>query len=179
MLDQYFHRQRVLERIERNLLGDHLGLLAQHLHRRGQTANTVRAYLQATEHFGHWLSRGRHALEDVDARLVEVFIVRHLPRCRCPVPHSRAVATVRASLHQLLAVMPHPTAAAAPTPIDEITRRLLVNARKRRNLRRADLGADAGMRGNLRRVRGLGDRDQAADFLARRAFLSVSASRRR
>jgi hypothetical protein len=31
----------------------------------------------------------------------------------------------------------------------------LVNARKRRNLRRPDLGADAGKRGSLRRVRGL------------------------
>jgi site-specific recombinase XerD len=125
MLEQYFHRRPVLERIERNLLGEHLGALTEHLHRRGHCANSVQAYVQAAEHFGHWLSRARHTVEDVDAQLVEVFLARHLPRCRCPAPCSRTVATVRAALHQLLAVMlPSPTTRAAPpTPVDEVVSR--------------------------------------------------------
>jgi hypothetical protein len=80
MLEQYFHRRPVLERIERNLLGKHLGAFTEHLHRRGHTANSVQAYVQAAEHFGHWLSRARHTVEDVDAQLVEVFRIRSADR---------------------------------------------------------------------------------------------------
>lgn len=123
MLEQYFHRQKVLGRIKGNFLGAHLCSLVEHLHRRGHTAHTVQAYIQGAEHFGHWLSRGGRSVEDVDAQLIERFIAHHLPRCRCPVPRSRAVATVRAALHQLLAVIPRSTPAAPPTPIDEVVSR--------------------------------------------------------
>jgi integrase/recombinase XerD len=124
MLEQYFHRQRVLERIERNLLGKHLAAFVEHLHRRGHTVHSIQAYVQATEHFGYWLSRDRHTVDDVDAQLVEVFLAQHLPRCRCPAPCSRALATVRAALHQLLAVIqPGAGPAAPPTQIDEIVSR--------------------------------------------------------
>jgi integrase/recombinase XerD len=121
MLDRYFHSRRVHRRVARNLLAKQLAALAEHLERRGHTRTVIQSYVQATEHFGHWLQRSGRMADDVDTELVRTFLTQHRPRCRCPSPHSHCVATLRAALHQLLLVMQTHAAQAAPmTPIASV-----------------------------------------------------------
>jgi integrase/recombinase XerD len=122
MLDRYFRSRRVRDRVAHNPLGEHLAALAEHLDRRGHTATVVQSYVQAAEHFGHWLLRSGRTAEDVDANLVRTFLTQHIPRCRCSVPRSRTVATLRAALHQLVLVMQTRRAQRASlTPIDSVS----------------------------------------------------------
>lgn len=123
MLDRHFRSGRVRDRILRNLLGEHLAALADHLDRRGHTTAVVQTYVQAAEHFGYWLKHGAGGTSaEVDAEVVRRFVARHLPRCRCPAPRSRVETTVRAALHHLLFVMgagrPNAT---PPTPVDSVS----------------------------------------------------------
>lgn len=120
MLDRYFHSRRVRRRVALNPLAKQLAALAEHLERRGHTATVIQSYIQAAEHFGHWLQRSGRTADDVDAELIRTFLTQHLPRCRCPAPHSRTVATLRAALHQLALVMQTHRAAAPSTPIDSV-----------------------------------------------------------
>lgn len=121
MLDRYFHSRRVHRRVARNLLVKELAVLAEHMDRRGHTATVIQSYVQAAEHFGHWLWRAGRTADDVDVAAVRTFLTQHLPRCRCPAPHSRTTATVRAALHQLLLVTQARGSGAPPsTPIDSV-----------------------------------------------------------
>jgi site-specific recombinase XerD len=120
MPDRYFLSRRVHRRVARNPLAKELAALAEHLAGRGHTATVIHRYVQAAEHFGHWLQRSRRTADDVDAELIRTFLTLHLPRCRCPAPHSRTVATLRAALHQLTLVMQTHRAAAPSTPIDSV-----------------------------------------------------------
>ena len=121
MLDRYFHSRRVHRRIARNLLVKQLAALAEHLDRRGHTVTVIQSYVQAAEHFGYWLRRTGRTADDVDIAAVRTFLTQHLPRCRCPAPHSRTTATVRAALHQLLLLTQARSSEAPPsTPIDSV-----------------------------------------------------------
>ena len=101
MLDRYFRSRRVHSRFARSPLERQLVALVEHLARRGHTTTVIQVYVQAVEHFGQWLRRSGRVADDVDAALVQRFLTQHLPRCRCPAPRSRTVATLRAALHQL------------------------------------------------------------------------------
>lgn len=121
MLDRYFRSRRVHRRVAHNPLAKHLAALAEHLDGRGHTATVIQSYVQAAEHFGYWLQLAGRTADEVDAAAVQTFLTQHLARCRCPAPHSRTVATLRAALHQLVLVMQtHGADAASPTPIDAV-----------------------------------------------------------
>lgn len=121
MFDQHFRRRHVRQRLESSLLAAPLAELVNRLAQRGHTACSIQSYVQAAEHFGQWLRRTGQTVADVCPETVEVFLERHLAHCRCPPPCSRSVATLRAALHQLLAVVPRSTSAATaiPDPIDD------------------------------------------------------------
>lgn len=97
MLHHFFRRASIRTRIAENPIGPMLLRLVEHLGARGHQAGVLHQYVFSAEHFGVWL-QGR----SVDASSVEQFIARHLPKCACPRPAPRHVATVRAALHQLL-----------------------------------------------------------------------------
>ncbi|MFA4986655.1 MAG: integrase, partial [Candidatus Brocadiia bacterium] len=80
---------------------DYLG----HLQSSGYGFSTIQQYVQAAEHFARWFARAGRKIGDADAAVVEDFVTRHLPRCRCPRPRSRTTYCVRAALHQLLAAL--------------------------------------------------------------------------
>jgi site-specific recombinase XerD len=79
--------------------------LAGFLLERGHPHAGIQQYLQAAEHFGRWIGCRRIAPEAIDAAVVERFLDRHLPRCRCwrPAPCQRI--GVRAALRHLLRCM--------------------------------------------------------------------------
>jgi site-specific recombinase XerD len=100
MLDTIFRRASVRERIESNPLGailqDYVVYLVSRRHRPGP----LHQYVFAVEHFGRWVGK-----RPIDDGTIEVFIRRHLPRCRCSKPCPRNVACVRAALRRLLEML--------------------------------------------------------------------------
>jgi site-specific recombinase XerD len=105
MIERFLKRPRVQQRLERSPLASVVEAFVAHLDGRGYSKTTVQAYLQAAAHFALWLCRSRRSLDQTDETAVELFLTRHLPRCRCPAPRSRTTPVVRAALHQLVMVL--------------------------------------------------------------------------
>lgn len=105
MLNQYFQSSRVRDRIGHNVLSAVLEKLVVHLAKRGHTLHTLQSYMQATEHFGHWLEIRKIPLVAVEKATVDEYLHRHLPHCRCPIPANKRVITNSAALKHLLDVI--------------------------------------------------------------------------
>lgn len=125
MIQEFFERPHVQRRLQRGRLATVFGAYVDHLKDRGYGRVTIQQYVQAVEHFGGWLARRGHKLAGCDLVLVDEFLARHLPRCRCRRQRSRAMPTVRAALRQLLAILPSAGAeravvAPATTSVDGI-----------------------------------------------------------
>jgi len=105
MVEQFFRKAHVRRRLEEGplggIVGDYLGRLVE----RGYSTSTIHQYVQSAEHFGRWLVRSGTGVASADAILVEDFLIRHLPRCRCQAPRNRTTYSVRAALRQLLAAI--------------------------------------------------------------------------
>jgi site-specific recombinase XerD len=107
MLEKAFRSKRVVRRLRGSRLGAAFDDLVAYLIERGYTTKTIRLYVQAAEHFDGWLRRTRRTVEEVDQALVETFMRRHLPRCKCPPPCGTTVHQVRTALRHLLVVLRH------------------------------------------------------------------------
>lgn len=105
MLEQYYITSHARNRIRNNALGATLEELADHLSKRGHTLEVLHMYVQAGEHFGNWLRKSMILPAAVDAGVVEEYLQRHLPHCRCRKPANRMVITNRAALRHLLKVL--------------------------------------------------------------------------
>ncbi|MFC1601266.1 tyrosine-type recombinase/integrase [Candidatus Sumerlaeota bacterium] len=105
MLEQYYITSHARNRIRNNVLGASLERLADYLSDRGHTLEVLQSYMQAAEHFGYWLRKKRILPASVDAAVVEEYLQRHLPHCRCPKPAKRSVITNRAALKHLLNIL--------------------------------------------------------------------------
>lgn len=108
MIQEYFERPHVQRRLQRGPLAPVFGTYVDHLKGRGYGRNTIQQYVQAVEHFGGWRACRGQVGADVDLGAVDEFVERHLARCRCRCrrQRSRTLATTRAALRQLLAVLP-------------------------------------------------------------------------
>lgn len=123
MLNQYFQSSRVRNRIARNVLSKELEELVVHLDGRGHSLQTLQTYMQAVEHFGHWLGNRKIPPSAVGKATVEEYLHRHLPHCRCPIPANKHLITNRAALKHLLDILQTrrvsiPSTAAMVSPID-------------------------------------------------------------
>ena len=114
MIEEFFKRPHVRRRLQRGPLAGAFAPYVDHLQKRGHGRATIQQYVQAVEHFGGWMARHNHVVGEVDAELVTAFLVRHLPRCRCPRQRSRATAVSRAALRQLQIVLPSAQADISP-----------------------------------------------------------------
>lgn len=112
---------------------------------RGYKPGTIRSYLSSIAHLAYWCRCRQLELSRVDEALVERFIDRHLPACRCATRCMRLRHAVRAALAQLLealrsgghiALRP----SAAPTHIDVELREFDLHLREVRGL--SDLTRD-------------------------------------
>jgi integrase/recombinase XerD len=124
MIEQAFRSKRVAQRLRNSPLGSGFDDFVGYLVERGHPVSTIQAYVQAAEHFTNWLRRTHREIDAVNSAVVQQFLFRHLPRCRCSAPRSRTVKQVRSSLRHLLFVlietgraMPEVTSAASPTEI--------------------------------------------------------------
>jgi integrase/recombinase XerD len=105
MVEKVFRKVHVQQRLDEGPLADIVRDYLGRLVGRGYSTFTIRQYVQSAEHFGSWLARLGVAVGNADATLVEEFLGRHLPRCRCRTPRNRTINSVRAALRQLLATV--------------------------------------------------------------------------
>jgi len=97
MLEDLFRCTRVRRRIRSNPIGPILERYVEYLVGRGHLPRTLRQYIYVVEHFGRWLGR-----RPLDRAMVQRFIRRHLPVCRCRMPAFRNLEWNRAALNRLL-----------------------------------------------------------------------------
>ncbi len=74
MLDRYFHRRHIVNRLRAEPLGQLLEEFAVYLRNRGHTAFTVQGYLWATERFGRWLASHKIEVDAVNEGLLRSFL---------------------------------------------------------------------------------------------------------
>ena len=102
MIETYFKRAFARRRMAASHLSIILEAYVSDLHARGHTANTIRFYVQAVEHFGRWLQRQGLKVQAIRKAHVQGFLFRHLPHCRCPIPAVRTLRTCRAAIGRLI-----------------------------------------------------------------------------
>jgi integrase/recombinase XerD len=123
MLDHFFLRPRVLDRIRANPLGNWIPAYVAYLETRGHPRSTVRRCVRAIEHFGTWLASERIAPEDMTRATIRSFLHEHLPTCHCPTPAPTYPRQVRAALGHLLRIpggpaqQPRPTSPLTPVEV--------------------------------------------------------------
>src|SRR3954454_11670649 len=122
MIDHFFVRPRVRDRIRANPLGAWIPDYMAYLDARGHPRSTIRRNVLVVEHFGVWLASEHIALEDVTRTTIRLFLHEHLPDCRCPSPAPTYPRQVRAALGHLLRLpggpLQRPRPASPPTPVE-------------------------------------------------------------
>jgi integrase/recombinase XerD len=123
MLDHYFLRPRVRDRIRANPLGSWIPTYVAYLDARGHPRSTIRRCVRAVEHFGTWLDSQHIAPEGATRMTVRSFLHEHLPACHCPSPAPTYPRQVRAALGHLLRLPDGPFRRPRPapaTPVDAV-----------------------------------------------------------
>jgi site-specific recombinase XerD len=120
MFAKFFSKAHVRLRLEAGPLAAIIPGYLRHLEERGYKRATIHQYVHAAEHFGQWLARSQPRFASVDASLMEDFISKHLPRCRCRTLRGRSVHTIRAALRQLRELYGPGTQRAPRRPIDAV-----------------------------------------------------------
>ena len=92
--------RRMQLRIPDNPLGPVLRRYLDHLVRHGYGTESVCDSLRVVDHFGRWLGR-----RPLNAAVVQQFVRRHLPVCRCPPPAPCDSRRNYMALHRLLAMI--------------------------------------------------------------------------
>jgi hypothetical protein len=122
VIDHFFVRPRVRDRIRANPLGTWIPAYMAYLDARGHPRSTVRRNVLVVEHFGVWLASVLIAHKDVTRATTRVFLHEHLPDCRCPTPAPTYPRQARAALGHLLRLpdgpFQRPDPAAPTTPIE-------------------------------------------------------------
>ena len=77
----------------------------EHLTRGRYTAHTKRVYYCCIAHFAFWISRERHALNDINEGVRARFISEHIANCDCLYPVRRVPHEHRAAISHLLTVL--------------------------------------------------------------------------
>lgn len=122
MIDHFFVRPRVRDRIRSNSLGAWLPAYIAYLDARGHPRGTIRRNVRAVEHFGAWLASEHIDPQDVTQTTVRSFLQEHLPDCRCLTPAPTYPRQVRAALGHLLRLpggpLQRPRPESPPTPVE-------------------------------------------------------------
>lgn len=86
-------------------LGDTAAAYVQYLSERGYAAGSIKGYFASVAHFVHWLMRHGLRAPDISESVIDRFLDRHLPVCRCAPQCWRARSEVRAALRQFLKML--------------------------------------------------------------------------
>lgn len=100
--DQYLARLSCRQEFNNSPLSATITLYVEALLTQRYAKSTIRLYLHALAHFGHWMKGETLCLENIDAALTERFIREHLPVCTCSMSLHSGVADTRAALRYLL-----------------------------------------------------------------------------
>lgn len=66
---------------------------------RGHPPKTINSYKNALKHFYHWFDYSRIKYQNIDANIINDFLYKHLPVCKCTKPVHKNLKTVRAALN--------------------------------------------------------------------------------
>jgi site-specific recombinase XerD len=102
MIDTIFRSDVVRRRMARSHLGIILHDFVLDLQRHGYALTCIHSYSQLVEHFSRWLATRRIRPRQIDEPVVERFLRRHLPQCRCPKPAPTQRRNCRAGLGRLV-----------------------------------------------------------------------------
>jgi len=105
MIDGLFRRPHVRARLRASPLWPHLEAYVARLEGLNYPAEMIRRHTCAVEHFGRWLGLRRLGPTEAGPASVRSFLLRHLPRCRCPLPAPTRLTEVRAALNHLSAML--------------------------------------------------------------------------
>jgi integrase/recombinase XerD len=86
MLEDWFGRASICQRIRENPLGPTLERYVAYLAARGHARGSIQRYTATAEHFGRWLGRRR-----LTRGMLTRFLRQHLPHCHCQRPASRTL----------------------------------------------------------------------------------------
>lgn len=98
---------RVHAWLEASPFADHAQRYWGFLERGGYARRTRHLYRASLAHFAHWMTRHRVVIGDVNERVIERFLTRHLPVCRCGPLRQRSITSVRAALKLALRYLRH------------------------------------------------------------------------
>lgn len=103
--DQYLARLSCRQEFNNSPLGATVTPYVEALLTQRYAKSTIRLYLHALAHFGHWMKAEALCLESIDAVLTERFVHEHLPACTCSMSLHSGVADTRAALRYLLKLL--------------------------------------------------------------------------
>jgi len=86
-------------------LGATAAAYVQYLTERGYAPESIKGYFRSVAHFVHWLARRGLRATDISESVIDRFLDRHLPVCRCAPQCWRAHSEVRAALRQFLKML--------------------------------------------------------------------------
>jgi site-specific recombinase XerD len=91
------------------ILGSDTGPIAnayvQLLEERGYARSTINDYLGGVGHFFHWLACEAVSIDELDERLIGLFLDQHLPNCDCASSCRRGRRSMQAALMRLLELL--------------------------------------------------------------------------
>lgn len=105
MIERYFRSTRVRRRLARSGFGQVYEDYVEHLSTRRHSVLTIQQYTQSVEHFNSWLSKKGLSIGDINEEVVQQFLLRHLPHCRCRKLKAGTLKQIRAALNHLLIVL--------------------------------------------------------------------------
>lgn len=77
----------------------------RYLAERGYATESIKGYFRSVAHFIHWFTRRGVGVNDVSEALIDRFLQRHLPRCRCAPRCYRVRSEVRPALRHFLRML--------------------------------------------------------------------------
>lgn len=86
MIQKLFLRPFVRRRMAAGHFGIILERFALDLQARGYALSTLQCYVQVAEHFSRWLGHHQIRVSEIDEQVIQRFVSRHLPHCRCRIP---------------------------------------------------------------------------------------------
>lgn len=103
--DQYLARLSCRQEFNNSPLGATVTPYVEALLTQRYAKSTIRLYLHALAHFGHWMKAEALCVESIDAVLTERFVREHLPACTCSMSLHSGAANTRAALRYLLKLL--------------------------------------------------------------------------
>lgn len=76
-----------------------IAIFIKYLHKRGHRESTIREYRKAVLHFLQWLNNSELQNKNLCIDVINDFLYRHLPDCKCAKPNYKSLNILRAALH--------------------------------------------------------------------------------